>query len=181
MPDAGRTKSEDDNSEIAGVGLNASEFLFNQVSNWLSQISDEFDIGVNYRPGSDISPQELELALSTQLLNDRLTINGSVEMKTNAEANSANNLPGSNIDLDYKITKNGKLRARAYNRSNDEIVNYSRYTQGIGMFYTEEFDKFSEIGSLYMKNKEQNKKKRKKDKRKNESAIIREDENSENE
>jgi hypothetical protein len=170
-------KSGLENSNIAGV--NASELLSNQLSNWLSQISDEVDIGVNYRPGSELNPQELELALSTQLLNDRLSINGSVDMKTNAEAENANNVLG-NLDLDYKITRNGKIRARAYNRANDnEIINYSKYTQGIGVFYTEEFDKFNEIGSWYRKGKSSKKNEREKTPRVKESAIIRNDENIE--
>jgi hypothetical protein len=33
------------------AGVTASELLSNQLSNWLSQISNDFDIGVNYRPG----------------------------------------------------------------------------------------------------------------------------------
>jgi hypothetical protein len=166
-----------DNTNIAGV--NASELLSNQVSNWLSQISDEFDIGVNYRPGTDISPQELEVALSTQLLNDRLSINGSVDMKTNAEADQANDILG-NLDVDYKITRSGKLRARAYNRANDnELVNYSKYTQGVGVFYTEEFDKFNEIGSWYRKNKNEKKKNRTATKKQKEA--VREEEIQEQE
>ncbi len=163
--------SGNSNSNIAGV--NASEFLTNQLSNWLSQISDEFDFGVNYRPGSELSPQELELALSTQLLNDRLTINGSVDMKTNAEAEDATNILG-NLDVDYKITPNGKLRARAYNRANDEIVTYSPYTQGIGMFFTEEFDSLNDLTG---KNKKSKKSKNNKSKDTPESsAIMRDDE-----
>ncbi|QQS50695.1 MAG: translocation/assembly module TamB [Bacteroidota bacterium] len=162
--------AEKGNSNIAGV--NASEFLTNQLSNWLSQISDEFDFGVNYRPGSELSPQELELALSTQLLNDRLTINGSVDMKTNAEAEDATNILG-NLDVDYKITPNGKFRARAYNRANDEIVTYSPYTQGIGVFYTEEFDSLNDLAGKNRKNKKSKGNKEKKPE--GSSAVIRDE------
>ncbi len=160
-------------SNIAGV--NASELFSNQLSNWLSQISDEFDIGVNYRPGTELTPQEWEVALSTQLLDDRLSINGSVDMRTNGENRDVNDVLG-NVDVDYKITRNGKLRARAYNRGNDnEMATYSKYTQGVGVFYTEEFDDFSEIGSWYKK-EENSKKKKKKNIKKQDKAIIREEE-----
>jgi hypothetical protein len=159
------------NTNIAGV--NATELLSNQFSNWLSQISDDVDIGFNYRPGTEISSKEIEVALSTQLLNDRLSINGSVDVKTNAEAENTNNILG-NLDVDYKITKNGKFRARVYNRANDnEVVRYSKYTQGVGVFYTEEFDKFEEIGSWYKRDKE--KKKRRNNKSKKDKAVMRED------
>lgn len=154
--------------------VNASELLSNQLSNWLSQISDELDIGVNYRPGTELSSQELEVALSTQLLNDRLSINGSIDMKTNAEAEQARNIP--NLDLDYKITRNGKIRARAYNRATDnEIAVGSYYTQGIGVFYTEEFDSFKEIGVNY-RNKRDNKKQQKASKGIDKEGVVREEE-----
>ena len=31
------------------AGVNASEFLSNQLSHWLSQISNDVDVGINYR------------------------------------------------------------------------------------------------------------------------------------
>ncbi len=162
-----------ENSNIAGV--NASELFSNQLSNWLSQISDEFDIGVNYRPGTELTQQEWEVALSTQLLDDRLSINGSVDMRTKGSASDVNNVLG-NVDVDYKISRNGKLRARAYNRGNDnEMATYSKYTQGVGIFYTEEFDEFSEIGSWY-KNESKSEKKKRKIKNKQDKAVIREEE-----
>ncbi len=165
--------------DIAGV--NASELLSNQLSNWLSQISNDFDVGVSYRPGTEISPQEVEVALSTQLLNDRLSINGSVDMKTNAEVQETNSIVG-DVDIDYKITKNGKIRARVFNKANEEesIEDFStKYTQGIGIFYTEEFDKFGEVIDRYKKGFSKGKKdKKKKNKIQsgNDQAIKDEDE-----
>ncbi len=142
---AGTSQQESSRNEnIAGV--NASELLSNQVSNWLSQISSDFDIGFNYRPGTEITSSEIEVILETQLLNDRMIINGSVDMKTNAEVEQASAFVG-DVDIDYKITKNGKLRARMFNRGNEteQIVQFSPYTQGVGVFYTEEFDTFGEV------------------------------------
>ncbi|MBK7945965.1 MAG: hypothetical protein IPJ85_11985 [Flavobacteriales bacterium] len=37
-----------------------SELLSNQVSNWLSGLSNDFDLGVNYHPGDNITQDELE-------------------------------------------------------------------------------------------------------------------------
>ena len=62
----------------SAVGANASEMLSNQLSNWLSQLATNIDVGVNYTPGSTLSNEELDLALSTQLLNDKLSIDGNV-------------------------------------------------------------------------------------------------------
>ena len=58
------------------------EMVSNQLSNWLSQISKDVDIGLNYRPGSNaINPQEAQLALSTQLLNNKVVLNGNFDVR----------------------------------------------------------------------------------------------------
>jgi len=134
-----------------GVGANTSEVLSNQLSNWLSQISEDFDIGVNYRPGDEITDKEVELALSTQLFDERLTINGSVANNPNAINTNTSNTSTSRIvgdfNLDYKITEDGKLRIKAFNESNDYnlTADNTLYTQGVGIFYRKDFNNFWEL------------------------------------
>jgi len=133
-------------AQTAGVAT-ASEFFSNQLSNFLSQISRDFDIGVNYRPGDEVSPEELELALSTQLFNDRLRINGNVDV-TGRQTN-ASSIVG-DFDADFKLTRTGKVRLKAFNRANDHLrYQVSPYTQGIGLFYREEFDTFTQLMRKY--------------------------------
>ncbi len=138
-----------------GVGMTSTEMLSNQVSNWLSQISSEFDIGINYRPGDEISSQELEVALSTQLFDDRLIIDGQVGVAGEhpASEQKASNIIG-DVNIEYKITPEGRFRIKAFNRSNtfDVFNTNALYTQGIGLFYRKEFDNFSEL--FKRKNKE---------------------------
>ena len=130
----------------ANVGsTTSSELLSNQLSNWLSKISNDFDIGINYRPGDELSNQELELALSTQLFNDRLILDGNLGLSdrqnVSNQAQNTNNLIG-DVSLEYKITKDGKLRAKAFNNSNQfslENTN-SPYKQGVGLSYKKEYD-----------------------------------------
>ncbi len=129
---------------------NGTELLSNQISNWLSQISDDFNLGFNYRPGDDISNEEIALALSTQLFNERLSLNSNVGVSRNNGASnnqSTSNLIG-DIRIEYKITKEGKIRVVMYNESNDfRIANtqQSPYTQGVGVIYREDFDTFSDL------------------------------------
>ncbi|MEO8733617.1 MAG: translocation/assembly module TamB domain-containing protein, partial [Flavobacteriales bacterium] len=62
-------------TDIGGGTLaTGTELLSNQVSNWLSGISRNVDLGVNWRTGDAISQDEFELALSTAIFNDRLQI-----------------------------------------------------------------------------------------------------------
>lgn len=149
-------------------GKSSSELLSNQLSNWLSQISDDFDIGVNYRPGDDISSDEVEVALSTQLFNDRISVEGNFGVQgDNGSTASQNNETGDNLigdfQVEYKISKDGKLRGKAFNETNTFDVaneNQSRYTQGVGIIYREEFNTF---GGLWCRVREQFKKKANRD------------------
>ncbi len=134
-----------DASTTTGLGtVTTSELLSNQLSHWLSQISDEWDIGVNYRPGDEISKDQVEVALSTQLLNDMVSINGNVGYGGQT-VNQASNLVG-DFNVDVKLNKSGKIRLKAFNESNDKLLyENAPYTQGVGVFYREEFNSFSEL------------------------------------
>jgi hypothetical protein len=103
---------------------------------------------VNYRPGDQISSQELELALSTQLLNDRIILDGNVGVSNNqmVAKNHNNNLVG-DFNLEYKINEDGRFRIKAFNRYNNyQLTNINTlYTQGVGFFYRVEFDSFGEL------------------------------------
>ncbi|HYW95993.1 MAG TPA: translocation/assembly module TamB domain-containing protein, partial [Bacteroidales bacterium] len=130
---------------FASAGVAASELLNNQLNHWLSQISKDLDIGFNYRPGSEISSDEYEVALSTQILNDRVTINGNVDVGGNqttqtTSTTNTNNIVG-DFDIDVKITENGKVHLKAFNRANDNLLfQTSPYTQGVGVFFREDFN-----------------------------------------
>ena len=125
-------------AEGTGVGLasNGSELISNQISNWLSQISDDFDLGFNYRPGDKISNEEIELALSTQLFNDRVSVTGNFGVaRGSANTSQTTNYIG-DVRVEYNITQDGKIRLMVYNESNDRRVTtttQSPYTQGIGV------------------------------------------------
>lgn len=130
----------------SGFSSTSGDFLSNQISNWLSQISSEVEIGVNIRPGDEINSSEMELALSTQFWDDRITVDGNVGTSSNAaySGERASNIVG-DVNVEVKITD--RFRVKAFNRSNtyDLLNPSSPYTQGIGIFYRREFDKFSEL------------------------------------
>ncbi len=130
---------------------NTSEMLSSQLSNWLSQISNDFDIGISYRPENEISSEQLEVALSTEIFNNRVTIDGNVEYgkySTTSEQNT-NNIVG-DFDLNVKLNKSGNLRAKAYTHTNDDYsYNSSLTTQGVGISYQEEFNTFGELVRKY--------------------------------
>lgn len=134
------------------VGANASEMLSNQLSNWLSQLATNIDVGVNYTPGSSLSNEELDLALSTQLMNDKLSIDGNVGLNNNTQTKTSNVI--GDINVDYKLTDEGKFRVKAFNRSNDTYQTSTaggQFTQGLGVFFREEFESIDELYRRYLR------------------------------
>jgi len=142
LPPAGLNEFSNVNI-TTGLEATSTEMLSNQLSNWLSQISKDFDIGVNYRAGDKMSSDEVEVALSTQI-NDRLSIDGSVGTSSNKQ--NASQIVG-DVNVELKLTEDGKFRMKFYNKSNsvDMLKLNAPYTQGVGLFYRKEFDSFKEL------------------------------------
>ncbi|HEX2936864.1 MAG TPA: translocation/assembly module TamB domain-containing protein [Bacteroidales bacterium] len=144
--------AEQSTQSITAVGVTGIEFLSNQVSNWLSQISKDFDIGVNYHPGDEITNQEMEFALSTQMFNDRVTINGNVDVggnKITQNSSNRNTQIVGDFDMDVKLFKSRKFRFKVFNRSKEDYTNELSYMQGIGISYKEDFNSFKELMQRY--------------------------------
>lgn len=137
------------------IGNTASELFSNQLSNWLSQISKNVDIGFKYRPGNSITNDELELALSTQIFNDRVILNGNIGNNVNPESKNSSQIVG-DVDVRVKLTPNGKIQLKAYNHSNNDLIwETAPYTQGVGFSFKEEYNSFEDfmqkIGSIFKK------------------------------
>jgi len=140
-------------SNASNISLSSSYYtvLSNQLSNMLSKLSDDFDIGINYKPGDAVSQQEFEVALSTQFLDDRLTVEGHFGMTYDRSNQNASNIVG-DVDLSYALTQDGRWILKAYNHSNvNSWYNYnsydkvSPYTQGVGIAYRKEFNNIAEF------------------------------------
>ncbi len=127
--------------------VTTTEMLSSQLSSWLSQISNDFDVGVAYRPGDEITNEEIEVALSTQIFNNRVILNGNLGYGRNQMATS--NIIG-DFDVEVKLNNRGTVRAKAYTHSNNDLVyETSPTTQGVGLSFREEFDTFGDLLRKY--------------------------------
>jgi len=136
------------------IGASSINVISNQLSNWLSQISKDFDVGINYRPSGEYTQDELEVALSTQLFNNRVLIDGNLGVLSQT-SNNTSNIVG-DVNVEVKLTDDGKLRIKVFNRSNINSIETSYderapNTQGVGIFYRKEFDNF---GDLFIRRKQ---------------------------
>jgi len=137
----------DPSGSSGSVGFNTFSLLTNQLNNWLSGISNDFDIGINYRPGDQLTAQEVEVNEQTQKTNDIV----------------------GEVTVEVKITPDGRFRAKAFNKSNNDYLykSYAPYTQGVGVFYTQEFNRIRDL--FKKKNK---KEKPKKEKNREEQSML---------
>ena len=130
----------------SAISATTFEMVSSQISNWLSQISKTVDIGLNIRPGYNaVSPQEAQLALSTQILNDKVVLNGNFDVRgAGATISPTNQLTG-DFDVELKLTE--KFRFKVFSRYNETNAGtgLSPYTQGVGVLYKQDFDKFRDL------------------------------------
>jgi hypothetical protein len=142
------------------VGTTSMSILTNQFNSFLSQISRNVNVGVNYRRASNTTGQEIDLAVSTQLFNERLLIDGLFgvnSMNPSSTAQNASTIVG-DINLEYILSDNRRWRVRAFNRTNtvSTLENNAPYTQGVGISYQRDFRYW---GELFMKDKKKKKEK----------------------
>jgi hypothetical protein len=123
----------------------ASSALSAQLSTILSTITDKVQIGTNIRSRQDgIKDNEVEMLLSSQLLNNRLIFNGNFGYKDNAIL--TNTFIGE-FDLEYKLTRIGEISLKAYSHAND-LYRYnlkSLTRQGVGLIFKKDFATLHEL------------------------------------
>lgn len=140
-------------SETFGTGQNSdmmssvlSSTLSGQLNNALSQIIDNhnWNVGTNFSTGEKgWTDMEFEGMLSGQLLNNRLLINGNFGYRENPMANT--NFVG-DFEAEWLVTRSGEIRLKAYNETNDRYYTRTNLTtQGIGIIFQKDFEKWNEL------------------------------------
>lgn len=135
---------------------NVSEMMANQINNILQKLNIPLDLGLRYQPntrGNDI----FDVAVSTQLFNNRVIVNGNIGNKQYSSGNTNNEVVG-DIDIEIKLDQSGAFRLNLFSHSADQYTNYLDNSQrnGIGITYQTEFNTFKQ----FFKNMFSNKKKR---------------------
>ena len=118
----------------------ASSTISSQLSSLLGQISDNWNIAPSFRSDrGDFSDVEVDLALSSRLLNNRLLFNGNFGYRD--KTLNTSQFVG-DFDLEYLLNRSGNLRLKAYNRYNDQnyYLRTSPTTQGVGIIFRRDFD-----------------------------------------
>ncbi len=131
-------------STTASTGF---ELLTNQLSNWLS--STNYNVVIRYRPESTLTSDEVDLGFSRGLINNRLLI----EVEGNYLADNKASIDDSNLSnfmgeayITWLIDKAGAIQLKGFTQTIDRYdENQGLQETGIGIYYSESFDKFKDL------------------------------------
>ena len=125
---------------------NVAEIMAGQLNNILQKLDIPLDFGLNYQ-SSESGTNIFDVAVSTQLFNNRVIVNGNVgNREYNNSSSSGADVVG-NIDIEIKLDKSGQLRMNLFSHSADDYTNYLDNTQrsGVGIAFQKEFNTFREF------------------------------------
>ena len=134
---------------------NVGEIVSGQLNNILQKLEIPLDFGFGYQQdngGTDI----FDVAVSTQLFNNRIVVNGSVGNRKYSTSTSAYGDVVGDLDIGYKVIKSGELILKLFSHSADEYTSSLDYSQrnGGGITYQKEFDNtWTFIRQLFMNKK----------------------------
>lgn len=135
----------------------ASSTLSSRLGSMLGQLSDNWSIAPNIRSDrGDFSDVEVDVALSSHLLNNRLLFNGNFGYRDKSLNN--NSFIG-DFDIRYLLNRAGTIQLKAYNRYNDQnyYLKSALTTQGVGIVFKRDFDNiFSFLRGIKKKKKSDN-------------------------
>ena len=136
------------------AAVQASELISTRLSEWLSGLSQDLDIGLRYRPpaastsgsSSELESgfgETIELDLGVSLLNDRLRISGN--LGTQGFQNPTLGTSGfrGGLDLRYRLTTDGRWELEAYSIPESQLDEDPK--QGIGVGYQLRFNRLADL------------------------------------
>ena len=121
----------------------STQFLANQLGHWISQIAPAMDVGLDYAHDALSGEQAVGLALSTQLLNDRLHIEGELGAQTTGTVN-AEDFQIQDLTVSFDLTENGDIQLTGHSRQNASLTNAieGEAVQGVGIRFKWAFDRW---------------------------------------
>ena len=135
-------------SAIGSTGLqeNSTELISAQLGNWLSGISDDVNIGIDYDAKNNSGNEAaLAVALSTQLLDDRLHVEGELGTQQ-LNTGSLDDLQLKEFRVKYDLKDDGTLQLTGYSTQRANIPGLEgESVQGVGILFHRDFTRFRNL------------------------------------
>lgn len=129
----------------------ALDLASNQINSLLSQVSQDYRLNVDMNDDGQ-GKSEYALGVEKGFLEDQLIISGSFGTRNSNTGNQSQSSLIGDIELEYKLNKNGTFRVNVFNVSNDnrglQSNNRGQFKQGIGIYYKESFNTFGDFKLL---------------------------------
>lgn len=139
--------SPDPTSAVGTTGLQerSTEFLASQIGFWLSQMTQEIDVGLDYGTDANSGEQALAVALSAQLLDNRLHVEGAVGTN-HLFGGTTEDLQVQDVRVRYDLPPDGMFQLTGYSTTNPAVTGQTgTSTQGVGILMHAEFNTFREF------------------------------------
>ena len=161
------TQTQSTSSAInTGLTYSLSELASSYVNRFVSNIIPAIDVRGNFRPGDEMTEGEYSVDVGGSFFNDKLVISTSWGIIERQELENQDQILG-DVTIEYKLTEDGSFRVKAFNVTNQQDILQSassgsaNYSQGMGLAYSKEFDKFKDLFKRNPNKKKKNKKKNK--------------------
>ncbi len=124
---------------------NMTELMSNQLNSILQKLEIPIDVGIGYQ-GAYQGTNMFDVAISTQLFNNRVIVGGSVANRKYNNTASSGDMAG-DLDIQIKLDDEGKFRLNLFSHSADEYTSYLDLSQrnGVGVSYQKEYGRFREF------------------------------------
>lgn len=160
-PDPGSDGSKGGFATIARDNLN--DALSDQLNVFSDKLLGKTGVEINfgldsYTDYQGESPQErtqLDIAAQKKLFDDRLivTVGSAVDVQGDDPNGESTPLVG-NVSLEYILTSDGRYRIKGFRRNEFEnVIDGQTIASGIGLIFTQEFNKFSELWDAILRSK----------------------------
>ena len=125
---------------------NVTELMSNQLNSILQKLDIPLDVGIGYQ-GAAGGTNVFDVAISTQLFNNRVIVGGNVGNRRYGTSAGANGDVVGDLDIQIKLDPEGKFRLNLFSHSADEYSNYLDYSQrnGVGVSYQKEYARFNDL------------------------------------
>ena len=141
----------DQNINTGGsIGRSVSEFVSNQLSYWLSQVDENFEINLDLGELSPESFNTFQMRLSYTFLEGRLRVTRDGGFTDPQNETNVASIIG-DWSVEYMLTENGNLRIKLFQETNYNTLSqsnsydYMAFHGGVSILYTQSYDEISEI------------------------------------
>lgn len=146
------------------IGNSVSEFISNQLSYWVSQVDENLEVDVDLGSLDEEAFNTFQLRLSYTFLDGRLRVTreGGFTKQEEQEGDQLSGIVG-DWTVEYILTKDGKFRAKIYNRTNYNTLNSNlgtttATTTGVSLMHTQSFEQLRDLLSSARKKQRKNNK-----------------------